>query len=429
MQAQLKSSDVTADRSRLFTAVRDLLAALGAARRTALVVEDLHWADPGTLDLLTFLVRSLPPGTALVATSRSTEITAGSPVLEWLDTTSRLPTVEQVTLGPLRDDDVASLVSSLVASDTPGPFVAEVGRRGQGNPFFTEQLVAAARDVAPSLELPRQVPLGVAQMLLARVRSVGAAASDVAAALAVAARPLGERELATCIGTGVDVAAGLRELLDNHLAEPAEKDRYRLRHALLEDAVRETLLASQRTTLHAGIGNVLAGRGGENPGEVAAHWAQAAAGSRKPAGRSRPPGMPRDCSRGVQPAGPGGRCGTCGRPCRRRERPDVDLAEVVVACVRDAAREDLASESSDSFLELAREALADERVNGDDYATGLLLDMYGSRLARTDKAAGLAAKEQSVALFERVGRPSVEHARAIGYLVMTPNLRWCGDRN
>ena len=67
---------------------------------------------------------------------------------------------------------------------------------------------------------------------------------------------------------------------------------------------------------------------------------------------------------------------------------------------------------------LAREALADERVNGDDYATGLLLDMYGSRLARTDEAAGLAAVEQSVALFERVGRPSVEHARAIGYLVM-----------
>ena len=68
------AANVTADRTRLFTAVRDVLAALGAARRTALVVEDLHWADAGTLDLLTFLVRSPPPGTALLATSRRDEL-------------------------------------------------------------------------------------------------------------------------------------------------------------------------------------------------------------------------------------------------------------------------------------------------------------------------------------------------------------------
>ena len=97
------------------------------------------------------------------------------------------------------------------------------------------------------------------------------------------------------------------------------------------------------------------------------------------------------------------------------ERPDVELAEAVVGCVRDAARVDLASDRSDSFLDLAREALADERVSGDDYATARLLDAYGSRLALTDTAAGTAALERAVALFERAGRPSAEHARAIGY--------------
>jgi DNA-binding CsgD family transcriptional regulator len=417
-QAQLTSSDVTADRSRLFIAVRDLLAALGADRRTALVVEDLHWADPGTLDLLTFLVRGLPPGTALVATSRRTEVTAGSPVLEWLDTTSRLATIQQVTLGPLRDGDVASIVTSLVGGDPAGRFVVDVGSRGQGNPFFTEQLVAAARDVAPPLELPRQVPPGVAQMLLARVRSVDIAASEVAAVLAVAARPLGEREVATCVGTGVAVAAGLRELLDTHLAEPAEQDRYRLRHALLEDAVRETLLASQRATLHAGIANVLVARGGENPGEVAAHWAQA--GSKAEEARwSVAAARHAEALFAWRAASRSWRqVWDLWSSVPEAERPDVDLAEVVVACVRDAARVDLAGESSESFLELAREALADDRVSGDDYTAGRLLDMYGSRLTRTDKAAGMAALEQSVALFERAGRPSVEHARAIGYLVV-----------
>ena len=107
------------------------------------------------------------------------------------------------------------------------------------------------------------------------------------------------------------------------------------------------------------------------------------------------------------------------------ERPDVDLAEAVVGCVKAAAREDLVSDRSDSFLELAREALADERISGDDYATARLLDTYARRLVRTDKAAGTAALERAVALFERVGRPSVEHARAIGFLVI--NRIWDGS--
>ena len=102
------------DRMRLFSAVRDLLGSLGAARRTALVVEDLHWADSGTLDLLTLLVRGLPPGTVLLSTSRRDELPAASPALDWLSATSRLAGVEAVHLAPLAQEDVADLVSALV---------------------------------------------------------------------------------------------------------------------------------------------------------------------------------------------------------------------------------------------------------------------------------------------------------------------------
>jgi AAA ATPase domain len=60
-------TDAAVERARLFAAIRDLLGALAAERRTVLVVvEDLHWADPGTLDLLNFLLRGLPAGTAMV---------------------------------------------------------------------------------------------------------------------------------------------------------------------------------------------------------------------------------------------------------------------------------------------------------------------------------------------------------------------------
>ena len=185
------SANVTADRTRLFTAVRDLLAALGAARRTALVVEDLHWADAGTLDLLTFLVRGPPPGTALLATSRRDKLQADKP--GWSGSPPRRASRRrEVTLAPLPRGDIADLVASLVDGAPTAGFVADVVRRGEGSPFFTEQLVAAARDVAPPLEARAGVPPGVAQMLLGRVRSVGAAGTEVSAALAVAARPLTE---------------------------------------------------------------------------------------------------------------------------------------------------------------------------------------------------------------------------------------------
>ena len=253
-------------------------------------------------------------------------------------------------------------------------FVADVVRRGEGSPFFTEQLVAAARDVAPPLEVPAEVPPGVAQMLLGRVRSVSATRDEVAAALAVAARPLAEPELAACVGTDVDVAAGLRELLDSHLVEAAEHDRYRLRHALLEDTVRGTLLGSQRAVLHAGVASVLAARDGESPGEVAAHWSRAgrrveeARWSVAAARHAEGVFAWREASaswRRVWELWSSLSETTSGH--------DVGLADAVVACVRDAARLDVASDMNDSFLELAREALADERLGGEDDATARLL--------------------------------------------------------
>jgi hypothetical protein len=97
----------------------------------------------------------------------------------------------------------------------------------------------------------------------------------VAAALAVASRPLDERELASCLDDVAVAPAGLRELLDARLVEPAAGARYRLGHALLEESVSGTLLASQRAVLHAAVARILAARGTESPAEVTAHWAAA----------------------------------------------------------------------------------------------------------------------------------------------------------
>ena len=75
-------------------------------------------------------------------------------------------------------------------------------------------------------------------MLLGRVQFIGPTAQEVAAALAIAARPLTEEELASCASEAAQAYQGLKELLDARLVDPSDGDRYRLKHALLEDAVR-----------------------------------------------------------------------------------------------------------------------------------------------------------------------------------------------
>ena len=152
-----------------------------------------------------------------------------------------------MSLAPLSNVDVEELVASLVDGEPAGSFVADVLRRGEGNPFFTEQLVASAGDAGqPAMA---STPPAVAQMLLRRVRAVSASASEVSAALAVAARPLTEDELVGCLGGHVDVAPDCRNCL-HPVSSRRPNDRFRLRHALLEDTVLSTLLASERVPLH-----------------------------------------------------------------------------------------------------------------------------------------------------------------------------------
>jgi DNA-binding CsgD family transcriptional regulator len=207
----------------------------------------------------------------------------------------------------------------------------------------------------------------------------------------------------------VDVAPALRELLDAHLVAPAGGDRYRLRHALLEDTVTATLLASQRALLHAGMATVLAARAGESPAEVAAHWASA--GNRVEEARWSV--VAAWHAEGVyawpEAIASWRRVWDLWSSLPPGERPSVELSDVAVRCVVAAQRID----DDSLFLRLARDALADGRVTADDEATGRLLRVYGDRLVGTDLTAGLAAQEQAVARFEQTGQPSAEQARAL----------------
>jgi DNA-binding CsgD family transcriptional regulator len=266
---------------RLFTAIAELLEAAAARTGLCLVVEDVHWADTATLDFLTFLVRA-GHGSAVtvVVTCRSDEAPLEPRVSGWLGYARANAAVEEIRLGPLSAAETAEQVAGLVGGLPPTHLASDVFARGEGNPFFTEQLVAAtlAEHPADVPDRARGLPARLGELLAARTAGCAAQAQAVLAALAVAGRPLTEDVLVVMTGLAPEAARqGLRELAAARLLGEARADgTYRARHALLAEAVAGGLLPGELKVLHERCAEALQAAWDETlAAEVAGHWAAA----------------------------------------------------------------------------------------------------------------------------------------------------------
>jgi DNA-binding CsgD family transcriptional regulator len=264
-------------RERLFSAVAELLAAAAGQSRVVLVIEDVHWADSATLDLLTFLARPGDPGAlTVVATCRGDESPLPAHVAAWLAHARGNAGVEQIGLGPLSRSELASQAAGLLGGPVPPRVVDELYARAEGNPFFTEQLIAAAQadPQAGGLHVRAGLPARLAELLAARASRCAGNAGAVLAGLAVAGRPLGEDLLAAVSDLDLEgVRAGLRELASARLLAEDTGGRHRARHALLADAVAAGLLPGERAALHERAARAMQTIGDQSlAAEVAAHW-------------------------------------------------------------------------------------------------------------------------------------------------------------
>ena len=128
----------------LFVTVLDLVGTLAADGPVVVGIEDLHWADDATWDLFELLARSLvDERVVLVGTHRANETNANASHRRLLAELSRLPGAYRLHLSGLDRDDVTAWVSDLIGGPAAPALVDEILARGQGNPFFTEELVAA----------------------------------------------------------------------------------------------------------------------------------------------------------------------------------------------------------------------------------------------------------------------------------------------
>ncbi|HEX4908589.1 MAG TPA: AAA family ATPase, partial [Actinomycetes bacterium] len=260
------------EQGRLFELLLGLLERLGAERPALLVVEDLHWADRSTRDLLAFLVRNLRHGRLLlVMTYRSDELHRRHPLRPFLAELDRGRRVERLELARFGPAEVAAQLAGIRGAPPPAELVERIHARSGGNAFFVEELAATAAtdgELSPSLR----------DTLLARIELLGEPTQQVLRVLAVAAAAVPDPLLAEVAGLGeAELLAGLREAVSAHvLLVDAADGAYGFRHALVKEAVYAELLPGERTRLHARFAAALAGRdGGGEPGlaaELAWHW-------------------------------------------------------------------------------------------------------------------------------------------------------------
>jgi DNA-binding CsgD family transcriptional regulator/tetratricopeptide (TPR) repeat protein len=245
-------------RTRLQEALLDLL--LRLAGRTPLLVqlEDLHWADAGTLSATAYLLRALQGSpTMLMATFRADEVRREHPLRPWLAEVSRDARVERIDLRPLAAADTADLVRNILGEDLAASEVAEIQRRSDGNPFFIEELLASRS--GPTAVLPATLR----DVLLARVDALPTSARHVIGVAAVGGRDVEHDMLVTVLdGSGSGWDRDLLVLVEAGLLLPTraldDDDAYSFRHALLQEAVYDAALPTERRRLHRAWGEALA---------------------------------------------------------------------------------------------------------------------------------------------------------------------------
>ena len=272
---QPPGSDAQQAKLRLFESI--LLLLRDAARSSALLVvlEDLHWADPATRELLDYATRRLRSTNVLIlATYRTDEMHRKHALLPTIEGWRRSGQVQMVELKALRPEGVADIVCTIFEesgiSDEFRDFLYE---RSEGNPFVVEEMLRDALDRGDIFHTAQgwdrkavneiRIPRTVKDTILHRLERLSRDEIAVLSAAAVIGRSFDLATLAEV--TGVDQTAVLSAIETGVTYQLLEEDRsnygrYQFRHALTREAVYEDMVVPRRQQLHARVAEVLSMR-------------------------------------------------------------------------------------------------------------------------------------------------------------------------
>ena len=342
------------DRLRLLSAVLDFLRGVGAKQPLLLVLEDLHDADRGTLDLLLYLARHLA-GTPLlvVATYRDVDVDRVHPLATTLAELRRVSRVERIHLGELSVDEVQQLLASSSQQAIPRPLAEVVHRRSGGNALFVHELLrfllsehlveqrdGALRRVGAE-SLAGHMPEGLRDVVGKRLSRLSAATNQVLSVASVIGREFqldvlrrvhagAEEELESALEDAMSAA-----LVEEHLVIGATIT-YRFSHAFFQQTLYDEIMPPRRIRLHQQVARVLeevhARRLEEHATELAEHYAFSSdtwTWGRQSTMENSPPDAPQTCLPTERPHGNWSRPSSCWISRIRRTRPNA-----VISCWR-----------------------------------------------------------------------------------------------
>ncbi|MGH3153294.1 MAG: ATP-binding protein, partial [Streptosporangiaceae bacterium] len=265
-QAEWLLADDSADhmlaaRHRLFVRVLELLARMATGSPLMVVLEDLHWADDSSRELLTFLAVRLRTEPVMIVGTLREELT--DDVRRWLTELEHRPRVTRLRLGRMADTEIAGLVAEVMPAGGSPDHVAIVVAAADGNPLYARELAHAD---------PGESPASITDAVLVKASSHGAEARAVLDQVSVADGGMSHELLAATVKLSERrLLAACRAAVESGLLVSAG-DGYSFRHALIRQVIYAQILPGKRRRLHRRLAEVLAGRPGSDPGLLARHW-------------------------------------------------------------------------------------------------------------------------------------------------------------
>jgi tetratricopeptide (TPR) repeat protein len=274
------------DKLRLFESFLALVRTVAASDGLVLIVEDVHWIDSATQELLDYLVRRLErAGTLMLLTVRDTDLPRShslhAPLRRWLRAGA-----EEVALRPLAVEAVAAMTSAILdVESTPQNIAARLHERSDGVPFALEELLQQALESgviagaepgqwseAALSDLPP--PRSIADNILTRSERLNAVQLDALRCAAVLGRSFDFGVLQRMSGEApeslIDAldACARMQMIEQ---DPRRDNGYRFRHVLIRDAIYNDILVSRRRLMHARAADAIRAAGSDDPAELAHH--------------------------------------------------------------------------------------------------------------------------------------------------------------
>jgi TOMM system kinase/cyclase fusion protein len=250
-------------RSLLLTALARALCSANSDGGTLLIIEDIHWADPTTIDLISQLQQHVPAANVLLLLSARRE---GALTFE---------PAHVLELSGLARADVEQLVAQCAGGVTlERESIEQIVERTDGVPLFVEELTRHLIEAPPASHeaASASVPLSLRGLLEGRLTRLGPAKETAQLAAAIGR----EFDLGLLRATSQRGEAGLHSDLQSLLAvgvlhkeSHGPEERYTFRHALIREAAADSLLPQKRRAIHAAIARALEARAGTSPSEAA----------------------------------------------------------------------------------------------------------------------------------------------------------------